>query len=257
MSLPPSGEASAQPLTRRRRLSLTFTLLGLYGLYFPINQLLQGADRSTLTTSFDLQVPLSPSWMLVYGGIYFIGLAPLLLIQERESFQRLIWAGVIVELVSLSLFLLFPVQMELRPLNASGEGLSFTAWLLQLCYFLDPPNCCFPSLHVSVSWLAALSVLTFHQRIGSFLVIIAALISASTLLVKQHYIADVVAGAVLAAGAWSFILWRCPLSVEQRSAAIPTGRPGYPVLIAYGLAVTGSLCLWSLDWLPWLTRAVH
>ena len=251
-----SSEATAQPLTRRRRLSLIFTLIGLYGLYFPINQFLQGAERSTLTTSFDLQVPLSPSWMLIYGGIYFIGLAPLLLIQERESFQRLIWAGVIVELVSLSLFVLFPVQMELRPLNASGEDLSFTAWLLQLCYFLDPPNCCFPSLHVSVSWLAALSVATFDRRIGSFLIIIAMLISASTLFVKQHYVADVIAGAVLAAGAWTFILQRYPLSVEQRSAAIPTGRPGYPVLVAYGLAVAGSFCLWSLDWLPWLVRAV-
>ena len=65
-------------------------------------------------------------------------------------------------------------------------------------YASDQPYNDFPSLHASLSTLVALHWLNASRRVGVVVAIWAALIALSTVFVKQHYVADMVAGAGLA-----------------------------------------------------------
>jgi membrane-associated phospholipid phosphatase len=110
--------------------------------------------------------------------------------------MRLMRAFAVALLVAYSTYLLFPVYLE-RP---HVEVTSLHTWLLTI-HYLDKSYNHFPSLHVTLSWLAVYaSQGSRATRIG--LALVASGISVSTIFVKQHYIADVVFGYVLAWGAW-------------------------------------------------------
>ena len=77
-----------------------------------------------------------------------------------------------------------------------GDG--FAAWGLRFLYEADPPYNCFPSIHVAHSFVSALACYRVHRTLGLVTLSCAALVGISTLFTKQHYIADVLAGIVLA-----------------------------------------------------------
>jgi membrane-associated phospholipid phosphatase len=64
----------------------------------------------------------------------------------------------------------------------------------------------FPSLHTSLSTILAIHWWRVDKRIGIPVVIWVALVVASTVFVKQHYIADMISGLLLAFGAALFFL---------------------------------------------------
>jgi membrane-associated phospholipid phosphatase len=61
-------------------------------------------------------------------------------------------------------------------------------------YWLDLPYNCFPSLHVSNVFLVSFFMQRFKKGMGWILFPLSTLVAVSVVLVKQHYIADVVAG---------------------------------------------------------------
>jgi len=66
----------------------------------------------------------------------------------------------------------------------------------------------FPSLHTSLSTILAIHWVKLNKPLGSFLSIWTALIVASTLFIKQHYIPDPVFGLALAFGfSWLYSKW--------------------------------------------------
>jgi membrane-associated phospholipid phosphatase len=71
-------------------------------------------------------------------------------------------------------------------------------------YAGDNPYNCFPSLHTSISTILAVYWLRVNRRLGILVAVWVALIVASTVLIKQHYLADLVAGLALAfAAVWA------------------------------------------------------
>jgi membrane-associated phospholipid phosphatase len=58
----------------------------------------------------------------------------------------------------------------------------------------------FPSLHTSLSTILAIHWVRVNKTLGIILGIWTALIVASTLLIKQHYLADLIFGLALAFG---------------------------------------------------------
>jgi membrane-associated phospholipid phosphatase len=75
-----------------------------------------------------------------------------------------------------------------------------------LLYRLDPPYNLFPSLHLSMALLAGLAAWKASRRYGATALAGVALIGVSTLTVKQHFIADGVAGIALAAVVYTAIM---------------------------------------------------
>jgi membrane-associated phospholipid phosphatase len=146
-----------------------------------------------LDTWIDLAVPMVSEWIYVYSLAYPCCYVPVLVLPlARLRVACIAYTGVIV--TSLIAFLAMPVYIERPEPLAGATG----AWLLQLTRLIDQPFNCFPSLHVSLDFLAAFFCLDHRPALGRALLAGSILISVSTLFVKQHYVLDLAAGVPLA-----------------------------------------------------------
>ena len=139
-------------------------------------------------------IPFIPA--AIFG--YFFAYAGMLLIYFVEDDARhffMTWQRFMALLtIHFLCFLLFPFRME-RPI-VIGTDLSIlvTRWF----YSVDQPVNLFPSLHVALPLLATLQLWTFKRRWAIAYAVMTAIIAVSVVLVKQHYIIDVL-GAVVTA----------------------------------------------------------
>jgi membrane-associated phospholipid phosphatase len=168
------------------------------------------ADRARHTAAhapelaLDRLVPLVPAWALVYGALYaFLIVLPVFVIQQQELIRRTVWAYLMVWIVAYIFFLLYPTVAP-RSDTVVGEG--FATWGLRFLYEADPPYNCFPSLHVAHSFVSALACYQVHRRLGLVAISSASLVAISTLFTKQHYVADVISGILLALAAYAIFL---------------------------------------------------
>jgi membrane-associated phospholipid phosphatase len=201
---------------------LASALVSLAPLYFVIGDLTRSWPAYVPAVSLDRAFSLQPAWMFVYGSLYvFVVVMPLLVVREQELFRRAMQAYLTVMIVSYVGFLLFPTAAP-RPAEVIGDG--FSAWSLRLAYSIDPPHGCFPSLHVAYSCVAALTCYRVHRGVGVIAGLWAALIGVSTLYTKQHYVVDVIAGALAACVAYVLFLRSHP-----REAIAERDRRGAPL----------------------------
>jgi membrane-associated phospholipid phosphatase len=190
------------------RTLLATTLVSLAPLYFVIANLTQDWPTYVPEIALDRAIPLQPAWMLVYGSLYvFVILLPLLMVRQHGLLRRAMQAYLMVMVVAYVGFLLYPTAAP-RPAVVPGDG--FSAWTLRIAYAIDPPYGCFPSLHVAYAFVSAFTCSRVHRGVGIVAVAWAALIGVSTLYTKQHYVVDVVAGAVLAYLAHRWFLQQYP-----------------------------------------------
>ena len=203
-------------------------------------------DLTPVTTAYvpelpwDRLIPLQPAWSLVYGALYaFLIVLPVIVVHDAEQIRRTVHAYLFVWLTAYLFFLFFPTVAP-RPAEVIGEG--FGVWGLRSLYAADPPYNCFPSLHVAHSFVSALTCRRVHRGVGTVAVACAVLVAVSTLFSKQHYIADVVGGALLAVVAYLLFLRgdREPIAEHERRVA--------PALALMTLAVVsiGLVCFWVI-----------
>jgi membrane-associated phospholipid phosphatase len=178
-------------------------------------------DRSTelLRTRLDDAIPFLPAsaWLYLpfYAAIFLIAIAGF---RTRAHFNRgLVGVGMIL-LVGLVCHRLIPAAYPRPLLHPPYPNVSyaFMAWVQAV----DPPGNVFPSLHVAHTWSLALILHHENPRLGRVALLMAALLALSTLTTKQHFVADVVAGLLLAAGSRLLVL----RGLEQATAvALPAG----------------------------------
>ena len=238
-------------ISRRERVAIPLLVLGIYGLYYPVNLYTNTLPYYSPISIVDRTLPLLPEWIIVYAFIYLLGCVPAALINNRVLFHRMAFAYVAVQIFSFAVFILAPVRMTLRPDSVVVD--SFLTWGLQLCYFLDNPvNCC-PSLHVAVSVLGALCTNRVDHALGKITLITGFLISLSTLLVKQHLLIDVVLGFTIAAVAYRLLVTPCEMSPLTHSEK-REGRRWVLVLTSlYASMVAVLYGAYSSGWNPWET----
>ena len=153
---------------------------------------------------WDRALPLQPIWALIYGALYmFLIVLPVIVVREEGHIRRTFSAYLAVWTTAYVCFLVYPTVAP-RPPEVVGDG--FAAWGLRFLYDADPPYNCFPSLHVAHSFVSALTCYRLDRRLGHGALPCASLVAISTLFTKQHYIADVVGGIVLAIVAYGLIL---------------------------------------------------
>lgn len=191
--------------------------------YVPLNVFSVGRAAHTLFLPGEERLPFLPIFEYLYVLTYFIAALLIATIRDYATFRRLARATGLSLLAAYTTYLLFPVYFERPHLEVS----SLHTWLLSLEY-LDKPYNHFPSLHVTLSWLAVhASQVSRRARVG--LSVLAAAISLSTLFVKQHYIADVLYGFVLAWLAWRLARSRGPaestFTRADRAVLSPAERP--------------------------------
>jgi len=180
--------------------------------YLPINLFSVGRAAHQLWLPGEARIPLVPEFEYLYVLTYLLPLGLVAWLPDARRFRRTGLAFALTLGVAYTTYLLFPVYLE-RPVLEVG---SVATYLLSLEYH-DPSYNHFPSLHVAISWLVYLACRDTVRLRGVILVLVIG-VSISTVFVKQHYAADVLAGALLAWGAWAAAgRW-------ERRGAEPGGR---------------------------------
>ena len=163
-------------------------------LYEPLNH---GPNRIFLRTPLDQAIPLVPVFVIPY-----LTLTPVILVSmvgflafRVRLFRSAAVALIIAWLVSFAFYVVLQSYVARPAVN--GGGL-LMGWLRDV-YASDRPYNDFPSLHTSLSTIIAVHWWRLDRRIGVPVAVWTLLIVASTVLVHQHYLADVGGGLVLAA----------------------------------------------------------
>lgn len=171
--------------------------------YWGAMKLTAGRYHYNMEVALDAVIPVVYWTTVIYFGCYLFWIANYILgvRQGREAMYRLLSADFLAKLVCLVFFLAIPTT-NVRP-EIVGNG--FWARTMRFLYRMDEPSNLFPSIHCLTSWFCFIAVrgqrnVSKKYQIFSCLAAIAVCIS--TLTTKQHVIADVPAGILLAEGAY-------------------------------------------------------
>lgn len=163
--------------------------------------------RSTqlLDTALDRALPFSVHavWFYLpfYVGVFLIGIATT---RDRRLYERALVGILLGAALGALGHRLVPAEYP-RPLVAlpyANLSAAFLGWVQSV----DPPSNVFPSLHVAFATQLALILRVHRPRVGALLLAMTAVLTVSTLLTKQHFVADVVAGFILGAGLAAWVL---------------------------------------------------
>lgn len=168
-------------------------ILGTNLVYDSLNH---GPNRIFLETPLDRALPVVPIFAIPYVSLIpYIGVSLLVFLFFRVRVYRSAALAMIVVWFISYAFYFFLQSYIARPVITGTDPFSA---MIRSIYASDQPYNDFPSLHTSLSTIIAIHWWRFDRRIGIAAAIWTALIVVSTVLVKQHYLADIAGGLVLA-----------------------------------------------------------
>jgi membrane-associated phospholipid phosphatase len=176
-----------------------FSILLAVGVYFTSQiyyALNHGPTVINLHTALDSAIPVVPIFVIPYDSLqpYIYATLILFLLFRSKYFQSACLAMITVWFISYA-FYYFLQSEVIRPVLTGTD--TFSKMVMNV-YAGDNAYNDFPSLHTSLSTILAIHWVKVNRPLGIVLSIWTALIVASTLLVKQHYIADMIFGLALA-----------------------------------------------------------
>jgi membrane-associated phospholipid phosphatase len=157
----------------------------------------------------DNRIPFVPEMAIFYVYLFYSGTTVSMLyfaFVDAEKGYALGWALVVINLVAVVVYAVFPVSTYwYRAELLAHPRPGFWAGVMYRVYASDTPFNCFPSLHAAVSAAMACTWYryarerrsTLRTAVAAVAAVIAAGVIISTLFVRQHYIADEIAGAAL------------------------------------------------------------
>ncbi|OKP90272.1 serine/threonine protein phosphatase [Paenibacillus sp. P3E] len=156
-----------------------------------------GVHVYSLETSLDLKIPFVASFIIPYLLWYPFITAVLIALAFKDRqiyFQTLIaqCSGLIISYVFFALF-----QTGIQRPDVHSEP-DFIYKVVNFVYSNDQQYNCFPSIHVLTSYLMLRGTRIFGQKIWLMITAMSILIIVSTVLVKQHVLADIGGGILVA-----------------------------------------------------------
>jgi len=170
-------------------------------LYFTIEALIVTSEYDFLLP-LDLAIPLVPSFIWIYHSFFIVIAASLIgLMKTKRIFVSCLTGFFLATAILSTFYILLPsyYPRELWPTTTD----TISDWLLNVTRAVDAPNNTLPSGHNTFSWMLAFFMTAtkcakqYKWLVPSYF-IWAALVTASTLFLKQHFIVDTVSGIVLA-----------------------------------------------------------
>lgn len=170
----------------------------LYGLLFLfVERFYPVQNYFVVHCSWDDKIPFCEFFVIPYlfWFIYLIGMHLYTLLYDIDAFKKMMKFIILTYSVTIVIYLLFPTCQELRPLQFERDNF-LTRFMTDFYQFDTNTNVC-PSIHV-IGTLAVLFT-AFHCKdlkgIGwrVIFMVTTVLICASTVLLKQHSILDVLA----------------------------------------------------------------
>ena len=168
-------------------------------IYFLLQRLFSTNEYNFLTPP-DRWIPFLPEFIWAYHSLIpVICFTVIILLKSRKDFFTCYFACLVAAISLTAFYILFPSFYPREELSGSSTSL----WLVEVTRLFDHANNTFPSSHVTFSWLMYLSAKCsnlskrFKPLVPMYWVW-AAIVTASTLFLKQHYIVDVLSGIILA-----------------------------------------------------------
>jgi membrane-associated phospholipid phosphatase len=196
--------AAPEPLASAKyRWTVGLALAALQSIvYFGIGHATFPRSTELLRTGLDDAIRFLPwtAWCYLpfYAGTFIVAIAGF---RRRALFDRTARSVVVVMIIGALCHLFiraeYPRPVLVPPLHGPSEA--FMAWVQHV----DAPGNVFPSLHVAHTTMLSLLLLRDRPRLGLVALFMATCLAISTLTTKQHFLADVVSGYLLAFfGTW-------------------------------------------------------
>lgn len=156
-----------------------------------------GVHVYSLETSLDLKIPFVASFIIPYLLWYPFITAVLIALafKDRQIYFQTLLAQCSGLIISYVCFALFQTGIQRPDVHSEPD---FIYKMVGFVYSYDQPYNCFPSIHVLTSYLMLRGTRIFGQKIWLMITAMSILIIVSTVLVKQHVLADI-GGGILAA----------------------------------------------------------
>lgn len=194
-------------------LLLFFLILNTFGYdwtgrLYPLGS---GYRLDFLTGGLENAIPIVPQFVIFYVYLFYPMAILTMLFFSFVEYKRgyaLGWSLVIISAIALAIYVVFPVSTEWWRLEFLANPVIGDFWMNQVyaVWAGDTSFNCFPSLHAAVSTICFYTWYRHSKAKPSnttkavmyMALFIAAGTILSTLFIKQHYIADEIAGIVLA-----------------------------------------------------------
>ncbi|GAB5389734.1 MAG: hypothetical protein Alpg2KO_27020 [Alphaproteobacteria bacterium] len=179
-------------------------IIGGYQFYF-------FCQRHPLRASVELESPVdgwisySPHWVWIYSGAYYpMMIAAALSMPSWRELGYVVLSYFMVLMCQMFFFLLFPVATPAHWRNEERVG--WSEWFLGIVQGYDQRSNSFPSMHVSVATITELHLARINPEIfWPWGLLFPLAIGVSALKTKQHFVTDILAGALL--GALVYHVW--------------------------------------------------
>lgn len=193
-------------------------LLGAIYSYEPLNH--ASGNLHFLRTPLDQLLPVVPIFAVPYlSYLPFLAVTIVLFATRNwQQFKVFALALIIASLAADVVYIVFQTYVVRPEITGTDIGSS----LVRYVYANDQPYNDFPSLHTAGSVLCGIAYFAWKRAYGWTVLPLVVAIVASTVLIRQHYLADVVGGLVLAFTAY-FIAWKLLGRSSQRSAVTVAG----------------------------------
>jgi membrane-associated phospholipid phosphatase len=195
---PPPAAAPNELASARYRWTVGLAVaLAQSTLYFAIGQANLTRSTELLRTWVDDAIPFWPwtSWCYLpfYAAIFLMAIAGF---RRRRLFNLTLHSVLLVMFVGALGHLLIGAEYPRPILRPPYPNLSvaFMAWVQHI----DRPGNVFPSLHVAHTTMLSVLLMRDRPRLGRIALVMATLLALSTLTTKQHFMADVISGYILA-----------------------------------------------------------
>ena len=180
-----------------------------------------GPNQLFLRTPLDQALPVVPIFAVPYVSLQPVIYGSLVIfLLFRARLQQSAGLSLAATFLISYVFFAFLQTFVIRP-TLTGDDV-FTQ-MVRTVYAGDNPYNDFPSLHVATSAIIAIHWWRFDRRAGYVAAIWAVLVAMSTVLIRQHYLADV-AGGLIFAFATSMIFLRLIDGEPDEAQAIPSSQ---------------------------------
>jgi len=166
--------------------------LAYFGTKF-FNGLIKADAYPVYIFPIESSIPYVPEFFPIYFLAVPVAILPAFIIKGKKLFDRVIKTYLITIVTTGVLFLLYPTKIP-RPLIVE-EGVYYQ--MIQFFYNIIPSYNLIPSFHMSLMILSSLFIREENEKLGNVLMVLVLIIAVSILLVKEHYLLDLIVGFIL------------------------------------------------------------
>lgn len=166
--------------------------------YFCTKIITNNLYHYNISSIVDEKLPFVPFFIIIYILAFAQWVVGYVIIarESKEVCYKYLSAELIAKFICLVFFFVLPTTMIRPELNDTG----LLIWLVNFIYLVDAPVNLFPSIHCLESWMVFRGALACKKvpkiyKIITF--IFSLLVCASTVLVKQHVVIDIIGGILV------------------------------------------------------------